>query len=210
MKNTLNKKSIFTAVSICLFILITAFLCACGSAPATPWSKTLKYAGVSNVDQTYTINKQGKKLSKICVDYFDKIDWEQTLGQSKESLQNGENAFETLKTKLVSQFDTDALSKFEITFGSEAEKTATINGQTFNVIEDESGYNFVYKTIDNVDYKFYIHSQGNAQFSFNYNDNQLSEIPMFQSNMHLYFLDDSVVDENIGGSLYLYSVALFK
>lgn len=205
MENTLNKKSIFTAVSICLFILITAFLCACGSAPATPWGKTLKYAGVSNVDQTYTINKQGKKLSKICVDYFDKIDWEQTLGQSKESLQNGENAFETLKTKLVSQFDTDALSKFEITFGSEAEKTATINGQTFNVIEDESGYNFVYK-----DDKFYIHSQGSGQFSFYYNYNQLSEIPMFQSNMCLYFLDDSVVDENIGGSLNLYSVALFK
>lgn len=210
MEKTLNKKSIFAAVSICLFVLITTFLCACGSAPATPWGKTLKYAGVSNVDQTYTINKQGKKLSNICVDYFDKIDWEQTLGQSKESLQNGENAFETLKTKLVSQFDTDALSKFEITFGSEAEKTATVNGQTFNVIEDKSGYNFVYKTIDNVDYKFYIHSQGNAQFSFYYDDNQLSEIPMFQSNMYLYFLDDSVVDENIGGSLYLYSVALFK
>lgn len=141
----MEKKSLknFGYVAFLLvFMLICPFLLsACGSKPiAKPWGKTLSYVGIASIDGLkFEINHEVITVKKICIDYFDHIDWESTLGKTKEELQNGENAYTILKNMGENALEISRLETLSLTFSAEENHSVTIYDETYDVeVEGEN------------------------------------------------------------------------
>lgn len=140
----INKKSVLLALTISLLLVLSILASACGASKPTPWNKTLTFSRLSDIDIIYVVDGKNMKLSKICVDYFDNINWESALGKAKEEVGSGSNGFELIKNKLLSELNTNELNALKFEFKSVEEQKVLINGQELAVVADgDSQYTII-------------------------------------------------------------------
>ena len=207
-----NKKSILLAVAISLLLILSVLASACGVSNLSPWNKTLTFSKFSDVDIIYSVDGKDMKLSKICENYFDKINWESALGKTKAEVGNGANGFELIKEKLLSELDLDALSALKFEFKSSEEQKVVINGQELNVIIDnDSQYRIAISNTENMLMR--TAGTNDGEFVFSYDGSSL-KLPTMQASLSLE-LDETVLlgpseFASHGGSLSVYINAYFK
>lgn len=207
-----NKKSILLAMAISLLLILSALASACGVSNATPWNKTLTFSKFSDVDIIYTVDGKDMKLSKICENYFDKINWESALGKTKAEVGNGANGFELIKEKLLSELDNDALSALKFEFKSSEEQKVMIMGQEYKVTMDsDSQFHIAIGNTENMLMRPAGTNEG--EFVFSYDGSSL-KLPTFQASLSLELNETVLLGPSEfashGGSLFVYIYAYFK
>lgn len=207
-----NKKSVLLALTINLLLVLSVLASACGASTPTPWNKSLTFSRLSDIDIIYVVDGKNMKLSKICVDYFDNINWESALGKTKEKVGNGANGFELIKNKLLSKLNTNELSALKFEFKSAEEQKVLINGKELNVVANgDSQYTIIAGENENLN--MVVAGTDQDEFVFFYNSSNLN-LPT------LYAILNLELDENVlvgsgeyatnGGSLPVQINAYFK
>ena len=208
----INKKSVLLALTISLLLVLSVLASACGASTPTPWNKTLTFSRLSDIDIIYVVDGKNMKLSKICVDYFDNINWESALGKTKKEVGSGANGFKLIKNKLLSQLNTNELNALKFEFKSAEEQKVLINGQELNVVADgDSQYTIIAGENENLN--MVVAGTDQDEFVFFYNSSNLN-LPTLCAILNL------ELDENVlvgsgeyatnGGSLSVQINAYFK
>lgn len=207
----INKKSVLLALTISLLFVLSILASACGTFKPTPWNKTLTFSRLSDIDIIYVVDGKNMKLSKICVDYFDNINWENALGKTKEEVGSGSNGFELIKNKLLSQFNTNELSALMFEFKSAEEHKVLINGQELDVkANGDSQYTIIAGENENL----YMTVAGTDQDEFVFYNSSNLKLPTLCAILNLE-LDKTVLVGSSeyatnGGSLSVQINAYFK
>ena len=202
-------KGLFAGIS--LLVCALCVFSGCGKQPITPWGKTLVFAGITSTDDlSYTVDGKVLSLKRICVDYFDKIEWESSLGTTKESLISGENAYKTIQEKLNADFDKKALQEINFTFGTKDEKTVTIQGKKYNVT---AAFDYKIDFEENAFFSIWLYKPNKPEFVVDY-DNFSGALTKMTARINLQFPADVLLGEKgyetQGGGITVVCYATYK
>ncbi len=121
---------------LCLAVMVISCLAfvGCGQSYISPWGKTFVASGYNSVlddlifpvdGKDYTV-RQLVKTKK----YYDKIDWEQTIGSIPS---NADDALTKIEEKAKSMLDLEKLQSISFTFSDEASKKITFDGNEYDL-----------------------------------------------------------------------------
>lgn len=129
------RKYIGPLLVLALLFSCAACLFACSEdGRPIPWGRTLTFADYSEIDDlVYTVDGKALPLKTICTDYFDKINWQETVGVSREAVGSGENGLRLIREKLHAQMNEKALRALSFAFSGEADGSVTIDGTSYTV-----------------------------------------------------------------------------
>lgn len=134
------------ALMLCLGAA-AVLLTACGGGEvASLFGQTLSFYGYANISEySYTVENKTMELGKLVKDYFDKIDWQATLGKSKAEVQNASNAINLMTDYIYQDVNETALKAIKFEFSSEEASKVTVNGKEY-AVDAISLYEYKFKT----------------------------------------------------------------
>lgn len=134
------------ALMLCLGTA-AVLLTACGGGEvASLFGQTLSFYGYANISEySYTVENKTMELGKLVRDYFDKIDWQATLGKSKAEVQNAGNAINLMTDYIYQDINETALKAIKFEFSSEEASKVTVDGKEYEV-NAISLYEYKFKT----------------------------------------------------------------
>ena len=190
------------ALMLCLGVS-ALMLTACGKNEVTSlFGKTLSFYGYANISEyDYTIENKTMKLDTLVKNYFDKIDWQKTLGKSKEEVQNATNALTLMSKHIYKDVknNEDALRTIEFKFSSAETSKVTVLGKDY-AVESLSLYEYRFKTGIG-DEEITIRYEGDNTFIYLSNNLLNSALPVSETNsISIEFLQPiEIVDGQTGG-----------
>lgn len=205
------KKIIYTLALILCLGVSTIILTACGGNKVTSlFGKTLSFSGFADISQyTYTVENKDMKLDTLVKKYFDKIDWQTTLGKSKEEVKDADNAIKLMSDYIYKDVNESALRTVKFEFSNKEESKVAIDNKEYNV-NAISLYEYRFTTGNGEEEITIRYESGNTFF---YQSNALNDsaLPVSETNsVSISFLQPTEIRDGIVGSISVSGRVLYK
>lgn len=198
------------ALMLCLGVSAVLLTACGGNDVSSLFGKTLSFYGYANISEyDYTVENKTMKLDALVKDYFDKIDWNATLGKSKEEVKDSNNAIRIMSEQIYQNVDEGALKAIKFEFSSEEAAKVTVDGNEY-AINSHTLYEYRFKTGKGEE-EITIRYEGDNAFSYGTNALNNSALPTSEPNkIFIRFLQPTEIADGRTGDIYVLGRVLYK
>lgn len=198
------------ALMLCLGVSAVLLTACGGNDVASLFEETLSFYGYANISEhNYTVENKTMKLDALVKDYFDKIDWNATLGKSKEEVKDSNNAMRIMSEQIYQNVDEGALKAIKFEFSSEEAAKVTVDGNEY-AINSHTLYEYRFKTGKGEE-EITIRYEGDNAFSYGTNAWNNSALPTCKTNtVFIKFLQSTEIADGQTGDICVSGRVLYK
>ena len=181
-----------------------------GNDVSSLFGKTLSFYGYANISEhNYIVENKTMKLDALVKNYFDKIDWNATLGKSKEEVKDSNNAMRIMSEQIYQNVDKKALKAVKFEFSSEEAAKVTVDGNEY-AINSHTLYEYRFKTGKGEE-EITIRYEGDNEFRYGTNVWNNSALPISETNtVFIKFLQPTEIADGQTGDICVSGRVLYK
>lgn len=198
------------ALMLCLGVSALFFTACGGDGVSSLFGKTLSFYGYENIaEYTYIVENKTMKLKDVIKNYFDKIDWQASIGMSKTEVRDANNAIEIMSNYIYKDIDKNALEAIKFEFSSKEESKVTVAGKQY-AVNSISLYEYKFQTGKGEEEITIRYERDNA-FIYLSNTSNNSALPVSETNfVSIKFLQPIEITDGQTGDLSVSGRVLYK